>query len=89
MVFDDEKLRLIARQPNTELEGKLARFLLMQREVSRGLEKKLVGLGVVARRIVSDRGCICNKPRHRCGTNQMYEDIESIVKADSAERTNG
>lgn len=87
MIFNDDKLTLIARQPNTELEGKLARFLLMQREISRGLEKKLISLGVVARRIVSDRGCVCNKPRHRCGTNQMLDDINVFVKPETSERT--
>lgn len=34
----------------------------------------------LARRIISDRACICNVPSHRCGTNQMLEDLGDIIR---------
>ena len=86
MIFNDEKLIQIFKKPATEIEGSLARVLMIQREISRDLVKKLKALGVVARRIVSDRGCVCNKPRHRCGTNQMLDDINYYVKPDSSDK---
>lgn len=39
----------------------------------------------LAKRIVSDRACVCNDPEHRCGTNQMLEDIEAIMNSTSSD----
>lgn len=25
--------------------------------------------------VIENRACVCNKPYHRCGTNQMLEDL--------------
>ena len=41
----------------------------------------------LARRFISDRACICNKPGHRCGTNNMLEDLEGVLSCVKCEGT--
>jgi len=33
---------------------------------------------VLMRFIIKNRGCACNRPDHRCGTNQMLADVAKI-----------
>lgn len=37
-------------------------------------------LETLARRFIAGRACVCNIPGHRCGTNQMLEDLETVMK---------
>lgn len=47
---------------------------------ARDLERQIQELAKLARRFIADRACVCNVPGHRCGTNQMLEDLESVVQ---------
>ena len=42
-------------------------------------QDQLEALTKLAKRFIVDRGCTCNEAGHRCGTNQMIEDLEAIV----------
>lgn len=45
----------------------------------RNMELQIRDLEALTRRIISDRGCTCNVPGHRCGTNLMLEDLEALI----------
>lgn len=41
-------------------------------------KEKITKLEALAKRFIVDRGCTCNEANHRCGTNQMYDDLNAI-----------
>lgn len=48
-------------------------------------ERKIMELTLLVRQIISNRACVCNRPEHRCGTNQMLDDLEAILNGPKPE----
>jgi hypothetical protein len=42
------------------------------------LERALKAALYLCRWIIDNRGCVCNEPGHRCGTNLMMADVAKL-----------
>lgn len=63
------------------LAGRRERDVERKRKVRTFHRTKLGRLAAFTRKVIMMRACICNKPDHRCATNQMLDDLKELVQS--------
>lgn len=68
---EEETVTMFDEEPEGDQHGECAA------EIKR-LNVALREATKLTRFIIQNRGCVCNVPGHRCGTNLMLEDVSRI-----------